>query len=48
MVERKTFPANSKRQYYVSQRGKHDCSAHTKRNEDYYEYLGLSHFIDEH
>ena len=46
MVERKTFPANPKHQYSVSQRGEHDCSAHNKKNGDYYEYPGLSYFID--
>ena len=48
MVERKTFPANTKHQYYVSQSGEHDCSAHNKKNGDCYEYPSLSHFKDKH
>ena len=47
MVERKAFPANQKHQYCVSQRGEHDCSAHNKKNGDYYDYPSLSHFTDE-
>ena len=48
MVERNSFLANPKSQYYVSQRGEQDCSANTKRHGDYYEYLSLSYFMDEH
>ena len=33
MVERKAFLANLKHQYYVSQCGEHDCSAHNKKIE---------------
>ena len=47
MIERKTFLANPKCQYCVSQWGEHDCSAYNKNNGDYYEYPSLSHFIDE-
>ena len=47
MVERKTFLANPKYQYHVSQCGEHDCSANNKRNGDYYEYPSLPHFTDE-
>ena len=46
--EKKTFVANPKHQYHVSQSGEHDCSANNRRNGDYYEYLRLSHFMDEH
>ena len=35
-------------QYRVSQWGEHNCSAHNKKNGDYYEYPSLSHFMDEH
>ena len=48
MVERKAFSTNSKLQYHVSQYGDHDCSAHNKKNGDYYEYPRLSYFTDEH
>ena len=48
MVERKTFPAKSKRQYHESQRDKHDWSANHKKNVDCYEYPSLTHFTDEH
>ena len=48
MVERKAFLANPKHQYRASQRGELDCSAHNKKNRDYYEYPILSHYIDEH
>ena len=48
MVERKAFLANSKHQYPVSQWGEHHCSAHNKKNEDYYEYPSLTYFTDEH
>ena len=48
MVEREAFLANQKVQYHVSQCGGHDCSAHNEKNRDYYEYLSLTHFTDEH
>ena len=35
MVERKAFPAKSKRQYRVSQWDEHDLSANHKKNGDY-------------
>ena len=38
MVKKKAFVANLKHQYRVSQSEEHDCSAHNKKNEDYYEY----------
>ena len=41
MVEGKDFHANKKHQYRVSQCGEHNYS-------DYYEYLSLTHFMDEH
>ena len=47
MVERKAFLANLKHQCQVSQRGEYDCSAHNKKNRDYYEYPSLSNFTDE-
>ena len=47
MVERKAILVNPKHQYYVSQWGKHDFSAHNKKNGDYYEYASLFHFPDE-
>ena len=46
MMEGKAFPTNSKYQYHVSQWGKHDCSAHNKKNGDNYEYPSLPHFTD--
>ena len=48
MVERKAFLANTNHQDCVSQYQKHDRSADNKKNRDYYEYPGLSHFMDEH
>ena len=48
MMKRKTFLKNPQHQCHVSQRGKHDYGAHNKKNGDYYEYLSLSHFMDEH
>ena len=47
MVERKAFLANPRRQYRVSQRGEHDCSANNEKNRDYNEYPSLSHFTNE-
>ena len=43
MVETKDFLANPKPQYHVSQWREHDCSAHNKKNRDYYEYPRLFH-----
>ena len=48
MVEWIAFLSNPKHQYDVSQWGEHDCSAHNKKNGDYYEYPSLSHLMDEH
>ena len=45
--EKKTFPLNPKHQYDISLWGEHDCSAHNKKNVDYYEYPSFSHFMDE-
>ena len=47
MVEREAFLANQKHQYNVSQREENDCSAHNKKNADYYENLSFSYFMDE-
>ena len=47
MVERKTFLANPRHQDHESQCGEHDYSATNKKDGDYYEYLSLSHFMDE-
>ena len=46
MVQGKTFIANPKLQYRVSQCGEHDCYANKKKNRDYYEYPNLCHFSD--
>ena len=48
MVESKAFPVNPNHQYHVSQWGEHDCSAHSEKNGDYYEYPSLTYFTDEH
>ena len=48
MIERKAFLTNPKHQNGVSQQGEHNCSAHNKKNRDYYKYPRLAHFIDEH
>ena len=48
MVESKAFLVNPKYQDPVSQCREHDCSAHNKKNGDYYMYPSLSHFINEH
>ena len=48
MVERKAFLANPMPQYRASQCGEHDYSRHNKKNGDYNEYPGLSHFTNEH
>ena len=44
---KKTFSCKSKASS-VSQCGELDCSANKKKNEDYYEYPSLSHFMNEH
>ena len=48
MAERKSFLANPKHQYRVSQWGERDCSAHNEKNGDYYDYPSLSHSTVEH
>ena len=48
MVKRKDFHAKPKQQYRVSQYGEDDDSAHNRKNRDYYEYPGLTHFTDEY
>ena len=48
MVERKAFLAKLKHEYRASEQGEHDCSAHNKKSEDYYEYPNLTHFTNEH
>ena len=48
MVERKAFLSNPKHQYHVSKQGEHDCSAHNKKNGDYYENPSLSHITNQH
>ena len=45
---KKAFLAKPMHQYCVSQWGEHDCSAHNKKNKDYYEYPSLSLFMDKH
>ena len=45
--EKKAFPANPKHQFRVSQCGENDCHVNNKKNGDYYEYPGLSHFSNE-
>ena len=47
MVERNAFLANPKHEFYASQRAEYDCSANNRRNEDFYEFPSLSHFINE-
>ena len=47
MVEKKTFLANPKHQYCVSQCEEHDCLANNEENEDYYEYPSLIEFTEE-
>ena len=47
-MEKKAFLANPKHQYRVSQYGEHDCSAHNKKNGNYYEYPSLCHLTGEH
>ena len=44
-VKRKAFLANPKDQYRVSQWGENYCSAHDKKNWDYYDCPSLHHFI---
>ena len=48
MGEGKGFVANARHQYNVSQCRKHDCSAHNKKNEDYYKYPSSTDFMDKH
>ena len=48
IVERKDFLSNTKDQYDASQCGEDDCSVQNKKNLDYYEYLCLTYFTDEH
>ena len=48
MVERNAFTANLKHQYGASQYGEHDCSAHNKKNANYYDYPSLTHFTGKH
>ena len=48
MVKRNAFPVNLEHQYRVFERGEHDCSAHNKKNIDYYEYPSMTHFLDKH
>ena len=47
MVERKAFLPNPNHQYHVCQCGEADCSPYNEKNEDYYEYPSLTHFMDE-
>ena len=47
MVEKKSFPANIKHQYRVSQREEHDFSTDNKKNRGYGEHQILSLFTDE-
>ena len=44
---KKSFLANPKHQYRVSQFGEHDCSANNNKNGDYNECPSLSHLMDE-
>ena len=44
---KKTFLANPKHQYRVCQREEQDCSAHIKKNRDYYKYTSLSYSIND-
>ena len=48
MADRKAFIANPKHQHHVSQCEEHDCSAHNKKNVEYYEHPSLTHFKNEH
>ena len=43
---KKSFLANPRCQYRVSQCGEQDCSADNKRNRDYYENPSLTHVTD--
>ena len=45
---KKSFFCKPKHQYHVSQYAKHDCSAHNKKNGDYYKYQGLFLFMVKH
>ena len=42
MVERKAFLGNPKHQYYVTQRGEHDCIAHNQKK---CRFLWVSKFV---
>ena len=44
---KKSFLANPKPQYRVSQCGECDCSAKNSKNREYNEYSSLSHLMDE-
>ena len=44
MVERKAFLADPKHQYRVFQCGERDCSAHNKKNGDYYDFPNFDSF----
>ena len=44
---KKSFSCKPKASICVSQRKEHDCSAHNKKNGDYYKNPSLSHFTDE-
>ena len=44
---KKAFATNPKHQYRLSQFGGHDYNARNKRNRDYYDYLSLTHFMNE-
>ena len=48
MAKRKAFTVNPKDQHRLSLRAEHDCSAHGKKNEGYYEYPSLFHFMNKH
>ena len=45
---KKAFLTNPRHQYHVSKSEEHDCSAHNKKNGDYYEYSSLTLFTDKH
>ena len=48
MVEIIASVVNPKHQYRVSQCGEHDLVPITKKNRDYFEHPGLTHFMNEH
>ena len=43
----KSLSYKSEAQYCLSQLGEHHCNANNKKNGNYYEYLNLSHFMNE-